>query len=398
MLGAATVAALVAGALVRVEGPADVGAWAPVALDGSALTSVAATSAGLVVAGPRGVSLVRADGTVRDLAVAGPAHDLLATEGAVLAATDAGVRSIERDTGEVHDLGPPGRVDRLAAGPTGLLAITEGALLRRDDVGAWQTVVDDGVRTVAVVDDEVLVGSATGLARLDARGELERVLGGPPVDLVAAVDLGDERRVFAASRKRPRLRAAPAPGGPWTPSEEGLRLATVETVAADQNEEGRVLAAGTGLADGEQIGGVVESDDGGRTWRDREDRLSNVHVLDLTVRAEPLRARVSLAGTDFGNLPVTAPRPRFYAATNGAGLYARQAPLALADVAAAAAPVGRLVGPAALGVLALVAAWRGFAALRPMGPAARRSPPHDLQQGRSPSGCLTANGRKVQFR
>lgn len=366
VLGAAGVAAL--GLLVEVDAPADVGTMAPVGLDGRSLDAVVPTSAGMVVGGHTGAYLVYGEAQVREFGIDASVHDLLARDDVVLAATDSGVWAIDRQTGEIEDRGPGVRVDVLADGPNGLLALADGALMRRAVGESWETLLETGVRTVAVVDGEVLVGRVDGLARLGPADEPEILLAGPPIDLVAGVDLGDRSRIFAASRERPRLWAAPAAEGPWEPSDQGLRLATVETVVADPGRQGRVLAGGTGLADGEQTAGVIESDDGGRTWRDREDRLANVHVNDLTVRAEPLRAQLSLAGAHVAAIPVTPPRPRVYAATNGAGLYSRQAALPFAD--AGALPLTRVLGPVVLGALALAAAWRAFGALRP----ARREP------------------------
>lgn len=363
----AAVAAVIAlGALTKLDAPGDVGTWAPVALDGSALAAVVATSAGMVVGGHAGAALVTADGQVRDLGIEGRVHDLYALDDAVLAATDDGVRSIDRGSGEIRDLGPRAQVDQITEGPGGVLARANDAVLRldrneTDGDASWTTMVESGVTTVAVIAGDVIVGSDTGLGALTPDGRIEPLLEGPSIHHVAVPDLAGDTRVFAASRDRPRLWAAPGPGGPWQPSDGGLRLATVEAIASDPDRR-VVFAAGTGLADGEQTGGVAESDDAGRTWRDRDDRLAAVQVYDLAVRTEPLRVDVSIAGVDVTTIPVTLPRTRVYAATNGAGLYAMQAPLPFAR-ADATLPVSRIVVPVALGALALAAAWRAFGAV-----------------------------------
>jgi hypothetical protein len=356
------VAAVIAlGALTELEAPGDVGTWAPVALDGSALSAVVATSAGMMVGGHAGVALVSADGRVRDLGIEDRVHDLHALDDAVLAATDDGVRWIDRETGDLRDLGPRGRVDEVTMAPSGVLARANEAVLRLDDDGTWEPVLGSGANTVTVIADDVIVGLDGGLAVIAPDGRIEWLLEGPPIHHVAVTDLGGDTRMFAASHEHPRIWAAPGPIGPWQPSDDGLRLATVEAVASDP-DRGLVFAAGTGLADGEQTGGVAQSDDAGRTWRDRDDRLAAVQVYDLAVRTEPLRVNVSIAGTDIARMPVTLPRTRTYAATNGAGLYAMQAPLPFAG-SGSTLPISRIIVPIALGVLALTAAWRAFGAV-----------------------------------
>lgn len=385
MLALLVVAAVATWVLsVEVGAPADVGRWAPVALDGLALTAVGTVDDALVVGGPTGARRLD-DAGVTDLEVDANVNDLLEEEDELLAATGEGVLALA-EPGAHRVLALDGEpVDALLHHDGAVLAVAGGGVV---DVAGDAAVLgpDAGVRAAASVDGDLLLGLDDGVGRLDEDGQLQRLWDGPAVDLLAGVPDGGGKRLLAAVRESEPLLAASDPGGPWEASDDGIRVATVEAIAEGFDGDGHVLAGGTGLDDGEtgERGGVADSDDSGRTWTNEQDRLAAVHVYDFTTRDEPLRLEVALAGRDLGTVAVPLQRPYTYAGTNGAGLYRRQPELPGAAAAAALEPTGRLLAPAALGALALWTGWQGFQRLAGRAPAKRPDvrPGHDTRRRR----------------
>lgn len=377
----AAVAVVAVAVTLEVAATADLGRWAPVALDGAALDAVVATEDALVVGGPTGAHRL-ADGGVVELDVDAAVSDLLVHEGRVLAATGAGVLSLnERGAEPIVLDGQP--VDQLLAHDGGAFAVADGGVV---DVADGRALVrsGSGVRAAASVAGTVLLGMDEGVGRPDGAGDAELLWRGPSVDLVAGVPDGDGTRFLAAVRGDEPLLAASAPEGPWEPATDGLRLATVEALARDPARDGGLFAGGTGLDDGEsgERGGVAESADSGRAWTNERDRLAAVHVYAFAVRDEPLRVEVGVAGRELGTIAVPLTRPHVYAGTNGAGLYRRQPPLPGAQTAAALAPVGRMLAPAALGALLLWGGWHGFTRLAGRTrPSRTQLPPVSASQG-----------------
>jgi hypothetical protein len=346
---------------MTVSAPADVGRWTPVALDGAALNAVVAMDGMLVVGGPVGAWRL-ADGRVVDLDLDAAVEDLLVRGDRVLGATDAGVLEV-RGPGEHATVALDGvAVDALLEHRDRVLAVADGGVY---DVDATTPVVepDAGVRSATSVDGTLLLGLDDGVGEPDGEGGVERRWRGAAVDLLLGVPEADGTRLLAAVPAADgRLLAANDPAGPWERSDDGIRLATVEGLATHPTGEGRVLAGGTGLDDGEsgERGGIADSSDAGRSWTNEQDRLSAVHVYDFASRDEPLRVRFALAGRDLGSLALPVTRPHTYAGTNGAGLYRRQPELPGAATAATLEPVGRFAAPAALGALVLWIGWRAF--------------------------------------
>jgi hypothetical protein len=357
---AALSAASVALLTIDITAPSDVGRWTPAALDGMALRGVVAWDDVLVVGGPAGMWRIDRDG-VTDLNVDARVGMLLASGDRVLAATDGGVLAV--DAAGTHRTtalaGTP--VDGLIEHRGRVLAIAGGGLVDVDD-GSAIVEIGGGVRSAVDVEGSLLLGLDDGVGRPTGDGSVERLWEGPRVDLLVTVVDGDETRLLAAVREAEPLLAASDPRGPWEPSSEGIRLATVESVLVDPVHPHRVVAGGTGIDDGTsgERGGIADSTDAGRSWTNERDRLSAVHVHDFATRREPLRFDVAIAGRDLGSVTLPIQRLHTYASTNGAGLYRRQPELPGASIATALQPAGRIIAPAALGALIAWVAWGGW--------------------------------------
>lgn len=345
---------------VDINAPADVGRWTPVALEGTALRSVIAFDDALIVAGPAGVWRVDGD-RVEDLKVDVRVGHLLAHDGRVLAATETGVLVVDAAGAHRTIALDEVAVDALVEHGGRALAIADGGLIHVDD-GSAVVEMGAGVRSATTFEGSLLLGLDQGVGQPDGDGGVEQLWDGRHVEELLAVSEEDGTRLLAAVRGPVPLLAATDPRGPWEPSSEGIRLATIARLVVDPVDSRQVLAGGTGLDDGEsgERGGIADSTDAGRTWINERDRLSAVHVYDFATRREPLRIEVALAGRELGSVALPIPRVHTYASTNGAGLYRRQPDLPGASIAAALQPVGRLMAPAALGTLILWVGWGAF--------------------------------------
>ncbi len=283
----------------------------------------------------------------------GPVYAMSAGRDEIYAATEDGVYALPRNGEPPRRDGLPDITVRdVAASDSRLYAATDDGLFERVD-GEWGRAWPRPVNAALAVEGGVVAGSSEGIFRIEDGGA-GRVWSGGTVE-----GMGREgRNLWAGVRGEPHLLVSRDSGRSWEPSGDGIRLEAVNAFIADPEDADELLVGGSGLADGENLAGVMGSDDGGERWEADQIRLSNTHVFALAARREPVRLEVSLppiVGAHAFDLPLET--TRFYAGTNGSGVYTyRPASRPLATLASLQ-PAMRFVEPVLAGFVVLVLAW-----------------------------------------
>lgn len=380
--------------------PVDLGTWAPAALPGQPVFALAPAADGILAGSGRGLLLLREDGSVRDLGVHARVNAIVHAPGTVLVGTVDGVLALPV-TGAT--IGAATRAG-LAGGEVLALATAEGVtwagsatgLYWAAPGGPWQRAWPESGRpgspvpAVLVVGGMVLFSSPDQLSVYDpVTGTLRVVADG--VSVVSLSATAGRSHLWAGLRGSPLLLSSSDAGRTWQPRSEGLGFTAVNAVISDPSGSGRLIAGGSGLADGSGNAGVEVSDDDGRTWRARQNRLSNTHVFALLGRPEALRLGLQvpgLPGSASLALPVHAGRT--YAGTNGGGVYSQRPSNALVGALAAGRPALRLVEPLLAGLLVLACVLAAYRRLTPSAPLPRSGsgdPPSSGVPGRGPPGA-----------
>lgn len=359
-LSLAALAAVVILLRLEVSAPPDTGTWTPGPLQGEVVHSLLGTPERVVAGTQDGAYVLSVNGeTERIPGLPGPVHALAANGTETYAATDDGVYVLPEDGGPAGRDGLSGSLVRdLSASDSRLFAATDDGLYERS---LYERVGDGCERTrpgpanaVLATRDGAVVGASEGLFRVDAAGRPERVWSGGAVESLARSG-GD---LWAGLRGESKLLVSVDSGRSWEPRDAGMRLETVNTLVADPRDPDRLFAGGSGLADGENLAGVMESEDGGESWSAEQNRLSNTHVYALATRREPLRLEVSLPpalGARSLDLPLET--TRFYAGTNGSGVYTyRPTPRSL-SLLSPLRPAARFAEPILAGAILLALVW-----------------------------------------
>ncbi len=378
LLGLAVLVVVVLTAL-RVSLPADLGSLVPGALPGQAVFVVDPTADGVVVGSAQGLQTLRPDGSVQDLGVRTRVNAVVEEPGSLLVATDRGLVRVLPAGGRPRDEALTGTVVHgLSAGADTTWAGTAAGLHRRVD-GQWRRTwpspgePEQEVAAVLAVEGGVLFAAPGGLARQDA-GTLEVRLVAPGVRVVSLIAEQGATRLWAGLFEAPLLLLSEDGGQTWQSRSQGLGFTAVNAVLPDPGVPGRLLAGGSGIADGTGNAGTQTSDDGGRTWQRQQGQLSNTHVFALAGRREALRLRLRLAGLPgSASLPLPFSSARTYAGTNGGGVYTSRP-----DV-----PVLRRLGPPAAVVRRLEPVLAGLLLLACLVPAYQRLAPAGRRTDRS---------------
>lgn len=351
---------------LRVALPPDLGSWAPAALPGQAVFALEPAADGLLVGSPQGLQALQEDGSLRDLGVRGPVQALVREPGQVLVGTGSGLVRLPGD-GPPAGAGLTGTdVRALSLGAGTAWAGTATGLHRRTEGGGWERTwpaagePDQPVAAVLAVDDGVLFAAPGGLAHQDAATLAVRVVA-PGVEVVSLVAQPGAARLWAGLFRAPLLLLSEDGGRTWQPRSQGLGFTAVNVVRPDPDVPGRLVAGGSGIADGTGNAGTQTSDDTGRTWQVQQGQLSNTHVFALQGRTEALRVRLRLAGLP-GQLSLALPvrSGRAYAGTNGGGVYTRRPEQPVLTALAPAAVVLRRLEPVLAGLLLLACVVPAF--------------------------------------
>lgn len=372
---------------LRVQVPADLGTWAPAALPGEAVFVLEPTEDGLLAGTGQGLTVLGADGDVRRLAVEHRVDAVAPEAEGLLVGTSEGLLDVPLSGAPSRTVAFRGvAVHRLSNRGGELWAGTASGLHRRSADGRWQrswpesSRPDQGVPAVLALDDAVLFAHPEGLALLDrATGTVDVVHRGVRVvSLSTQPGAGGAERLWAGLFGPPLLLLSVDGGRSWEPRSRGLGFVAVNTVVRDPSVPGRLLAGGSGIADGEGNAGTQTSDDLGRTWQVEQGRLSNTHVFALSSGREAVALTVRLAGLPgSAQLPLPLETGRVHAGTNGGGIYSSRPPVPLLRVPASALAVLRLLEPLLAGLVLLLCVAPAFRRLQRAGPR-RRAP------GRSP--------------
>lgn len=351
----ALLAALAVLLQTEITAPPDTDTWTPGAFQGEVVHSLIETPDSIMAGTQDGLHrLLPNGGAERIPEVPGPVYAMSANQEEIYAGTEDGVYALPTD-------GEPPRRDGLSgvtvrdvsASESRLYAATDDGLFERVD-GEWERTWPRPANAALAVEGGAIVGSAEGIFRIEGGGEAERVWSGGAVESLVR----DGWRLWAGARGEPRLLASRDPGRSWGPRGGGILLEAVNTLAADPNDSNELLVGGSGLADGENLAGVMSSGDGGENWEAGQNRLSNTHVYALAARREPTRLEVALP-------PILEPRgldlpfetTRFYAGTNGSGVYTYRPASGPLSTLASVQPAMRFVEPALAGAILLALAW-----------------------------------------
>lgn len=345
--------------------PSDVDSWQPAALAGEVVLSVLGDpgapgdgNPGDVLVGTR-THLYRmsAAGAVVDLGVSGPVHAMTRASGGVWLGSDEGLlhmattgaARVEALAGvEVLAVSTHGSSLAVGAGNGLHLRARDGALEQ-----LWPLGADPGgpVGAVLGTDEGVLFAHPEGLALVRSDGLLSVVV--PHVSVVSLGVWDDHGRLWAGTRGSPLLLVSDDGGATWEERAEGLGFSAVNAVARDPGDGDRIVAGGSGLADGTGNAGTQWSDDDGQTWQVRQDRLSNTHVYSLLAQRDALRVHLSPPGPVQSSVPLPLDTARWYAGTNGSGVSTYRPGGPELTALRAAAPALRLLEPLTAGVLLL---------------------------------------------
>ncbi len=340
---------------LEISAPPDTETWSPGPLQGEVVHEVISTPDSIMAGAQDGLYRLGPDGAAERVpGIPGPVYAVGMARGEIYAATEDGVYALPTNGGPPRRDGLSGvSVRDVSASDSRLYAATDDGLFERDD-GGWGRAWPRPANAVMAVEDGAVVGSAEGIFHIEGDGGAERVWSGGTVESLAR---GGES-LWAGVRGEPRLLAARDPGRSWDPRGDGILLEAVNALAAAPEDANELLIGGSGLADGENLAGVMESEDGGENWEAAQNRLSNTHVFALSSRREPMRLEVSLP-------PMLEPRAlelplettRFYAGTNGSGVYTFRPASRLLSTFASVQPAMRFAEPALAGLILLVLAW-----------------------------------------
>jgi hypothetical protein len=354
----------------RVSFPADTGTWAPLALPATAVSELVALDDGVLAAHGTRLTLVRPGGTVSGFDVPAPVRAVAVVDDRIYAGTTDGVVTVSLDGAPVRPAGLQGTtVHAVATDPDVVYAGSDRGLHRRKATGEWTLLWPAAAGRARAVS---AVLSVPGAVLFVADGTVLRWTGGPSADVVLrrqapAMSLSagaGAGHVWAGLRGGPLLLESRDAGLTWTARGDGLGFSTVNDVAADPTRPDRLLAAGSGLADGTGNAGVEESNDGGLTWHTDQGLLSNTHVFAVEARQEPLRLEVTLPLLPAAWHPaVPGKHVRAYAATNGGGVYSSAPSSAAGRMLASLHGILRVAEPLILGLLALLVIVPGYARL-----------------------------------
>ncbi|MBA2442093.1 MAG: hypothetical protein H0V53_06775 [Rubrobacter sp.] len=344
---------------LEVSVPADMGTWSPTALEGEVVYSLAQSSGSLLAGTQNGLYSVNADGSAYPLPeVPGPVYALERDRGDLYAGTGEGVYLVSPSGEEVHREGLADLAVRdLAVTGEGLYAATDIGLYEKAGVDGWRRVWsgNEGLRQVNAileVDGGILIGGEEGLFRAEGTGEVDRVREGAVVSL-SRQEVSSER-VWAGFRGDPLLLVSEDGGYTWSAAGREVGLNAVNDLVAGPRGEGRLSIGGSGLDDGEGTAGVMTSEDGGESWQTERNRLSNTPVLSLLLGRDHLAIELSLPPL-FESRPFSLPADgsRFYAGTNGTGVYTYREPGLLLSLLGGLRSSSRLLEPLLVGLAIL---------------------------------------------
>lgn len=366
----------------RVSFPADTGRWAPLALPATSVTELVALDDGVLAAHGTRLTWVSPGGIVSGFDVPAPVRAVAVTGDTVYAGTTDGLVSVPLDGDTARPAGLQGTtVHTVATDGDVVYAGSDEGLHRRDETGGWARLwpAAPGQRRVVSA-----VVNMPGAVLFAADGSVLRWTGGPKADIVLrrpdapVVSLSVGARpgqAWAGLRGGPLLLESRDAGRTWTTRGDGLGFSTVNDVAGDPTHPDRLLAGGSGLADGNGNAGVEESRDGGLSWQTDQGLLSNTHVFAVDAREEPMRVELTLPLVErTWHLPLPERQVRSYAATNGSGVYSAAPSSALARAVGFLHPALRIAEPLLLGLLALVVLVPAYVRLTRAGAPGRGHP------------------------
>lgn len=357
--------------------PEDVAAWRPGPLHGETVYAMAELDGELLAGTHTGLHRLPGGpgqpGGARQPASAAEidGEQVAGVPGPVFAVASDGRRTLAATGDGVYRVGAADRSER-----DGLADRTVNDVFHRD--GRWLAAASDGayerggdgewsrrwplredvpVLAVAGAGADLLLGTRDGIVRVTATtDEADRVWDGGAVRSLVVEPGG---RIWAGVLGGDLLLASDDGGRTWQAAGTGIRLLSVQDLRRDPAEPQRLVIGGTGVDDGTLIGGVMTSEDGGRTWRAEPSRLSNTHVYSLVADQRPLELGVSWPATDQEwsvRLPTEV--TTFWAGTNGTGIYTYAVAPGVLSALAAAQPVMRVLEPVLLGAIVLLLAWR----------------------------------------
>lgn len=348
----------------RLEPPPDLGTWAPEALAGEVVLALADSGDAVLVGTRKGLYRMDGDGSVLDLGVPGPVLALAHDRGLTWVGTGRGLFSVRSAVPVPEPEPEPGSLSGVAiyaldARDGTVFTGSDAGVHRRTSSGGWEQLwsatdggVDATVTAVMNTDLGVLFDHPEGLALRRADRSLDVVV--RDVDVVALGRWPVPGGVWAGTRGEPLLLVSVDHGRTWQPRSEGLGLSAAHDLAAAPSAESPLVIGGSGLADGTGNAGTQRSDDGGRTWRTGQGRLTNTHVYALLAREEPVQLTIGIAGTTVhGALPLPTTTVRWYAGTNGSGVSTYRPDVPALDTAADAVPYLRIAEPILAGALLL---------------------------------------------
>jgi hypothetical protein len=350
---------------LEISAPADAGTWSPGVLEGEVVYSLLETRDALLAGTHRGLYELHPGGSpVLAAGVPGPVYALGEERGRIYAATGDGVYVYAADGEEAYRAGLPGiPVRDVDVAEVRVWAATGDGLYELAGEQWERTWPREGepaaVEAVLAVEAGILAGTREGLLLVREEGAEPVWEGGAVVALGRS---GEEpERVWAGVRGEPSLLVSGDSGRTWEESGAGIRLEAVNDLRADPVEAGRLFAGGSGLADGENLAGVMHSEDGGESWQTEQNRLSNTHVFALAARREPVRLEVSpVPGFRDRYLELPVESSRFYAGTNGSGVYTYRPQGPLSSLLGGAGSTVRFLEPIVAGAILLLLVWSAY--------------------------------------
>lgn len=347
--------------------PDDTGTWSPESLPGEVVHSLAESPGALLAGTESGLYELRPGSAPRRVpGMPGRVYALTRDGEEVHAGTAEGVYTLP-SSGIPERRGLEGRrVNSLDVSEGRLHAATDGGLYREVRQGDWDRVwpvVAEAcpVNAIVATSGGVLAGTEEGILRV-REDAVESLWDRSAVVHLTQIDpepgTGKEE-LWAGLRGGAQLLRSENDGTTWSEAGGDVGLQAVNALVPDPAGGGRLYIGGSGLADGDGTAGVMTSDDGGETWQTEQNRLSNTHVLSLAARRERLAVELSLPPLlEARSLALPASGTRFYAGTNGSGVYAHR-PLgpafSLFEILGAGA---RFAEPLIFGLLLLVVGWK----------------------------------------